>query len=110
MTSPQTTAEIFLAFSRDKLVVQFFEGVGDIFQEDQAEDDVLVFRRIHVVAELVCGEPKFGLKADGGRVVLFWSSHSDYEFLRSNHFIRTRDYLFLGDFEGMGKANRVNER
>jgi hypothetical protein len=29
------------------------EGVGDVLQEDQAEDDVLVFRRVHVVAQLV---------------------------------------------------------
>jgi hypothetical protein len=31
----------------------FLEGVGDVFEEDEAEDDVLVFRRVHVVAQLV---------------------------------------------------------
>ena len=44
----------------------FFEGVGDVFEEDEAEDDVLVFRRVHVVAQLVGGEPELGLEADGG--------------------------------------------
>jgi len=44
----------------------FFEGVGDVFEEDEAEDDVLVFRRVHVVAQLVGGEPERGLEADGG--------------------------------------------
>jgi hypothetical protein len=40
--------------------------VSDVFQENQPEDDVLVFRRVHVVAELVGGEPELGLEADGG--------------------------------------------
>jgi hypothetical protein len=31
----------------------FLEGVEDVFEEDEAEDDVLVFRRVHIVAELV---------------------------------------------------------
>ena len=44
----------------------FLEGVGDVFEEDDAEDDVLVFRRVHVVAQLVSGEPELGLEADGG--------------------------------------------
>jgi hypothetical protein len=44
----------------------FLEGVGDVFEEDEAEDDVLVFRRVHVVAEFVGGEPELGLETDGG--------------------------------------------
>ncbi len=28
---------------------------------------MLVFRRVHVVAQLVGGEPEFGLEANGGR-------------------------------------------
>jgi len=48
------------------------EGVGDVFEEDEAEDDVLVFRRVHVVAQLVGGEPELGLEAEvGGGIVLF---------------------------------------
>lgn len=45
----------------------FVEGVGDVFQEDEAEDDVFVFRRVHVVPELIRCQPKLGLKANGGR-------------------------------------------
>gem|GEM_PF-3122194 len=42
------------------------EGVGDVFEEDEPEDHVLVFRRVHVVAELVGGEPELGLEAKVG--------------------------------------------
>ena len=45
----------------------FLEGVGDVFEEDEAEDDVLVFRSIHVVAQFIGGEPVLGLEANGGR-------------------------------------------
>ena len=51
-----------VAFAGDELGVVFLEGVGDVFEEDEAEDDVLVFRRVHVVAQLVGGEPELGSK------------------------------------------------
>ena len=72
----------------------FPSGVGDVFEEDEAEDDVLVlprfarptgslrlaisaslrFRRVHVVAQLVGGEPELGLEAEvGGGVFAGWS-------------------------------------
>ena len=35
--------------------VLLLEGVGDVLEEDQAEDDVLVLGRVHVVAQLVGG-------------------------------------------------------
>ena len=44
--------------------MMFFETVGDVLEEDQAEDDVLVLGRVHVATELVGGEPKLGFKAD----------------------------------------------
>jgi hypothetical protein len=50
----------------DESGVVFVEGVGDVFEEDQAEDDVLVFRRVHVVAQLVGGEPEFRFEANVG--------------------------------------------
>ena len=60
-----------VALAGEQLGAVFLEGVGDVFEEDQAEDDVLVFRRVHVVAELVGGEPELGLEAEvGGGVVL----------------------------------------
>ena len=55
-----------VALAGDELGAVFLEGVGDVFEEDEAEDDVLVLRRVHVVAELVGGEPELGLEADGG--------------------------------------------
>jgi len=42
------------------------EGVGNIFEEDKAEDDVFVFRRVHVVSQLVGGEPELRLEAQIG--------------------------------------------
>ena len=53
-----------VAFAGDELGVVLLEGVGDVFEEDEAEDDVLVFRRVHVVAQLVGGEPELGFEAE----------------------------------------------
>ena len=49
----------------------FFEGVGDVFEEDEAEDDVFVFGGVHVIAEFIGGEPEFGFEADDGGFGLF---------------------------------------
>jgi len=52
----------------------FFEGVGDVLEEDQAEDDVFVLGGIHAAAEGVGHGPQLGLVADGctaGRLRLF---------------------------------------
>ncbi len=49
------------------------EGVGDVFEEDEAEDEVLAFRRVHVVAKLIGGEPELRLEADGGGGGLFYA-------------------------------------
>jgi hypothetical protein len=48
----------------------FFETIGDVLEEDEAENDMLILRRIHVVAELVGGKPELGLEAEVGRRVL----------------------------------------
>ena len=42
------------------------ESVGDVFQKDPPEHDVLVLGGIHVVAELVGGQSELGLKAKIG--------------------------------------------
>lgn len=47
-----------------KLGVLGLEGVGNVFEEDQAKDDVLVFRRVHVVAQRIGGSPELGLKSE----------------------------------------------
>lgn len=44
--------------------VVLLEAVGDVFKEDEAEDDVLVFGRVHVAAQLVGGEPELGFEAE----------------------------------------------
>jgi hypothetical protein len=49
----------------------FLKGIGDVFEEDEAKDDMLVLGRVHVAAELVRGEPELGFEAEvGGGVVL----------------------------------------
>jgi hypothetical protein len=50
--------------------VVLLERVGDVLEEDKAEDDVLVLGRVHVAAEFVRGEPELGFEAEvGGGVV-----------------------------------------
>jgi hypothetical protein len=57
-------APAYVALTGDELGVVFLEAVGDVLEEDEAEDDVLVLRRVHVVAELIGGEPKLLFKAE----------------------------------------------
>ncbi len=81
-----------VALAGDELGAVFLEGVGDVFEEDEAEDDVLVFRRVHVVAELVGGEPELGLEAEVGGLFLLGR-------------------FFLGhESDLLGKPNDFNER
>src|SRR5690606_9020528 len=47
------------------------ERVGDVLEEDEAEDDVLVLRGVHVAAELVSGLPEFLFEPQARAVVLF---------------------------------------
>ena len=51
--------------------VLLLEGVGDVLQEDQPEDDVLVLGGVHVVAELVGRLPERRLEAEGAAPVAF---------------------------------------
>jgi hypothetical protein len=54
------------ALLRDELRVCLLEGVGDVLQEDQAEDDVLVLGGVHAAAEGIGHLPELGFVADGG--------------------------------------------
>lgn len=47
--------------------VHFLECVGDVLEEDQAEDDVLVFGRVHAAAQGIGHAPELGLVTDIGR-------------------------------------------
>ena len=68
---------------RFELGVLRLEGVGDVLEEDQAEDDVLVLGRVHVVAQRVGGRPELGLEAEVGARVGFLASSSLPRFLLS---------------------------
>ena len=57
---------VVFAFALNQFGVVLVEGLGDVFEKNQAKDDVLVFRRVHVVAQLVGGEPELGFKAEVG--------------------------------------------
>ena len=51
---------------RFELSVLRLEGIGDVLEENQAKDDVLVLRRVHIVAETVSHLPQFGFEAEIG--------------------------------------------
>jgi hypothetical protein len=53
-----------------QLGVLLLERVGDVFEEQQAEHDVLVFSRVHVVAQGIGHAPQVGLEADLAVIVL----------------------------------------
>ena len=55
-------------FCAVELGVLGLEGVGDVLEEDQAEDDVLVLGRVHVVAQRVGRGPELRLEAEIGAV------------------------------------------
>lgn len=42
-----------IGFSRSQLLAIFLKGIRDVFQEDEAEHDVFIFRGIDVFTELV---------------------------------------------------------
>ena len=43
-----------------------FEGIGDVLEKDQAQNDVLVLGRVHVVAQRVGGGPELSFEAEVG--------------------------------------------
>ena len=45
-------------------VVQFLERVGNVLEENETKDDVLVFGRVHVAAQLVGRSPKLPLETE----------------------------------------------
>jgi hypothetical protein len=55
-----------LRLLRFELGVLFLEGVGDVLEEDEAEDHVLVLGGVHAAAERVGHLPELGFVADGG--------------------------------------------
>ena len=55
---------------RLQLLVEFFEGVGDVLQEHQGQDDVLVFGSINVAPEGVGRPPELGTQICRGGFVI----------------------------------------
>jgi len=54
----------------------FLESVGDVLQENEAQDDVLILGGVHVVTEFVGRLPEFLLEAQDGTVgLLLLSAH-----------------------------------
>ncbi len=53
-----------------QLLAASLEGIRDVFEEDEAQDDVLVFGRIKVPAELVGGSPQRLLESEIGAVAV----------------------------------------
>ena len=52
--------------------VGFLEGVGDVLEEDQTQDDVFVLGRIHAAAQGVGHLPELSLIAHVGGALTFW--------------------------------------
>ena len=54
---------------REHARAALLEGIGDVLQEDQSEDDVLVLGGVHRAAQGVGHRPELGLVAGGGPAV-----------------------------------------
>ena len=50
-----------------KFGVLRLKGVGDVLEEDQPQDDMLVLRRVHVVAQRVGRRPELRFKSKSSR-------------------------------------------
>jgi hypothetical protein len=88
-----------VAFAGEEFGAVFLEGIGDVFEEDEAEDDVLVLRRVHVIAELVGGEPELGLEAEIGGGVFRRSGRG---LLKISCHLNSRG--IVGDVAAAGKG------
>jgi hypothetical protein len=47
-----------------KIGVMLFEGIGDVVEEDEAKDNMLVLGGVHATAQRIGHAPHFGLVAD----------------------------------------------
>lgn len=66
------------------------EGVGDVFQEDQPQGDMLVVARLHVASELVGGFEQLGLKTQLAAIpilpeILFHHGALSFAMQESSH-------------------------
>jgi hypothetical protein len=79
-----------------QLGVLGLEGVGDVFQEDEAEDDVLVLGSVHVVAQRVGCGPQLRFKPNGS------TRTHEISFFRTASYWKVPFYVLWGE-EATGK-------
>ena len=97
------------ALLRVQVGVLRLEGVGDVLEEDQAEDDVLVLGRVHVVAQGVRLPHSFDSKPKGGPFAKRTPRRSpgkkgDYRIRRRTAETETKDSP-VGGIEGDGLSS-----
>src|ERR1700732_5133475 len=57
------------------------EGIGNIFQEDEAQRDMLVFRWLQIATQLIGGLKQVRFEADISSLAVFkWSSPTSHRF------------------------------
>ena len=56
----------------------FEERIGNVFEEDEAEDDVLVLGRVHVVAHGIGRGPELGFETEIGAGVVVLGAGSGH--------------------------------
>ena len=78
--TPVTPIEHVIVVVGEKLPVSFLELVRYEFQEDQPQDNMLVFGGIHVAAQDVRHRPDFLFKAYVGRVIFVSGAVSHKKF------------------------------
>jgi hypothetical protein len=87
-----------------QLGVLGLEGVRDVLEEDQAEDDVLVLGGVHVVAEGIRRLPQLGLEAQVGAGI--WLARTSRGSLPPRHRSPPRRFTCSRHRIGHGCARR----
>ena len=59
-----------LAALRLQPSIDFLESIGDVLEEDKAQDDVLVLGSVHATPQGIGHLPQLGLIASGGPIAL----------------------------------------
>jgi hypothetical protein len=57
-------------------LILLIEGVGDVLEKDEAEDDVLVLGSVHVVAQFVSRCPQRRFETEVGAIIILVFGYS----------------------------------
>ena len=101
-----------LALAGLQLRVVFVESIRDVLQEDEAEADVLVLGRVHVVPQFVSGESGLRLEAEvgGGRFRFLGPGHGiDSASTEDRLFPSGRFRRLFGNGIASGELERARE-